>query len=367
MFTESNLRELLRFQASQPVLSVYLNTDPSQGNAEAYRLRLRGMLKKVDLPDDSRAIERYISTEYNWTGRSVALFSCAPARFFRAYALAVPIRSRIRVGSQPHVKPLADLLDSFGDYGVALVDKQGSRVFSFHLGELVEQEGLLGESVRHVKRGGASSVPGRRGGIAGRTHAAEEIVERNVKDSVQFALNFFSEKNVRRVLIGGTDEIIALFRSHLPKAWQTLIVGSFSISMTAGHDEVLDRAMKAGLDAQRQRDLRMVEALITGAAKKRGSVVGLEDTLEMVHHGRVQILVIREGFRAVGQRCLGCGYITSQDLRRCPYCSSLFEKIPDVVELAVQNVLRSGGDVDVLHDDQLTQRMGQIGAQLRYG
>jgi hypothetical protein len=72
-------------------LSVYLNTEPSAGNADAYKLRLRNMLKDYKLPEDVEAIERYFNQEYNWSGRSVAVFSCQPQGFFRAYPLAIPV------------------------------------------------------------------------------------------------------------------------------------------------------------------------------------------------------------------------------------------------------------------------------------
>src|SRR5512147_2429142 len=101
MLSESDLRELLEFSAAEPVLSVYLNTDPAEGNADAYKLRLRSMLKEVNLPDDQKAIERYLSREFDWSGKSVAIFSCAGRDFFRAYPLAVPLRSRVRVGEKP--------------------------------------------------------------------------------------------------------------------------------------------------------------------------------------------------------------------------------------------------------------------------
>src|SRR3972149_4825025 len=233
MLTETDLRELLDYQSHHPVLSVYLNTEPSEGNADAYKLRLRTMLKEVNMREDVSAVERYIDHEFDRAGRSVAVFSCASEKYFRAYSLAVPIRSRVRVGDHPHVKPLADLLDSYGGIGVALVDKQGARMFSFHLGELREQEGVMGEEVRHTKRGGASTVAGRRGGIAGRTHYEDEVTDRNMKDGGEFATHFFKENNVRRVVIGGTEDNVALFRSLLPKSWQNLVLGTFSSSITA--------------------------------------------------------------------------------------------------------------------------------------
>src|SRR5512135_3255131 len=136
MLTETNLQELLGYQTEHQVLSVYLNTDPTQGNADVYKLNLRSMLKDINLPSDVVAIENYFSREFDWSGRSTALFSCAPDNFFRAYSLAIPVRNQVIVSDRPHVKPLASLLDYYGGYGVVLVDKQGARLFSFHLGEL---------------------------------------------------------------------------------------------------------------------------------------------------------------------------------------------------------------------------------------
>jgi rubrerythrin len=264
------------------------------------------------------------------------------------------------------VKPLADLLDSYGGYGVALVDKQGARFFYFHLGELREQEGTLGESVRRTKRGGASTYPGRRGGVAGQTNYAGEVAERNMRDAAEYAARFFAENNVRRVLIGGTEANAALFRNYLSKAWQSLIVGTFPMSMTASKDDVLQRAMQIGKEAEKRREARLVETVITSSAKGRGGVINLDDTLQAVYDGKVQILLIREGYRAPGYRCKGCGYITAQQINPCPFCGASFEQIPDAVELAVHNVMSHGGEVEVLHDDQITAHIGNIGALLRY-
>ncbi len=366
MLTDRDLQELLGYQAQHPVISVYINTDPSQGSADAYKLRLRNMLKGVDQRIDVSAIEKYFNLEYDWSGRSVAVFSCAPEGFFRAYPLAIPIRDRLRINNQPHVKPLADILDAFGGYGVALVDKQGARLFYYHLGELREHEGVLGETVRHTKRGGASQFPGRRGGVAGQTNYAEEVAERNMRESADFAAHFFAENNVRRVLLSGTEDNLAMFRNLLPKSWQSLIVGSFPMSMSASKNEVMERALQIGQEAEHRRETHLVKAVVTAAAKGRGGVIHLDETLNAVHDGRVQTLIIKDGFRAPGYRCSGCGYITAQKIDACPFCGKSFEDIPDAVELAVHRVMENGGDVEVLHDGQATEEFGNIAALLRY-
>jgi peptide subunit release factor 1 (eRF1) len=366
MLTENDLRELLDYHTSARVLSVYLNIEPVEGSVDTHKLRLRSMLKDLELPDDELRVDRFIEHEFDWTGRSVAIFSCAAEDFFRSFSLAVPVRSRVRVNDHPHVKPLADLLDAYGGYGVAVVDKQGARLFSFHLGELREQEGVLGESVRHAKRGGGSQAAGRRGGSAGQTNYVEEVAERNLKDAAEFASRFFSENNVRRILLAGTDDNLAIFRAHLPKALQSLVVGTFPMSMTASHSEVMERTMQIGKEAERKREAKLVKTAVTGAAKGRGGVVKLEETLSAIHEGRVMTLLITDGYRAPGQRCKGCDFVTSRRIKTCPFCGNKFETIPDAVELAVRRVMQSGGDVEVLHDEHALHDHGDIGALLRY-
>ena len=366
MFTESDLKELLEYKAEYPVLSIYLNTDPSEGSADAYKLRLRSMLKDIDMNSDVNAVGLYIDHEYDWSGRSVVIFSCEADNFFRLYSFEVPINDRIRISERPHVKPLADLLDSYGGYGVALVDKQGARLFNFHLGEMREKVEMTGESVRHTKRGGGSQSPGRRGGVAGQTDYTKEVAERNMKEAADFSARFFTEHNVRRVLIGGTEDNIAAFRTQLHKSWQSLIVGAFPMSMNASQTEVMERAIEIGKEAERRRKLKLIETVATNAAKGHGGVLGLEDTLAAVHDGRVQTLLLQAGYREPGYLCHGCQYITPQEIDSCPFCGNEFEQIPDGVDLAVRRVLRNGGEVEVLHVFDEKQDCGKIGALTRY-
>jgi len=366
MLTESELRELLRFISPDPVLSVYLNTDPSTGNKDSYRLRLRNLLKGVTLPQDVEAIEHYFQGEYDWTGRGVALFSCVPQNFFRVYPLALPVPDFVHVSDRPSVRVLADLLDSYGGYGVILIDKQGARAFFFHLGKLQEQEGMMGETVKRTKHGGASTFPGRMGGIAGRTRHQEEVVERNMRDAVEFSVNFFEEYKVRRILIGGTEDNVALFRSLLPKSWQSLIIGTFPMNMTVGHTEVLNKAMQIGQEAEKERTAQLISNLLTQAAKESGAVVGIEPTLQAINHDRVATLVVMQGFQQPAYRCQECNYLTTQSDSICPNCGGYVSAIPDAVDVAVSRTMRIGGDVEVVHDSNDLEKAGKIGAFLRY-
>ena len=111
------------------------------------------------MEQDVAAILEYFETHHPWAGRGIAVFSCKADGIFRTISLGVSMRDQVYTGDHFSVKPLADIFDLYGGYGVILVDRQGARVFHFHLGELVEQEGVLGTLVKHTKRGGSSSIP----------------------------------------------------------------------------------------------------------------------------------------------------------------------------------------------------------------
>ncbi len=365
MFSEKDLRELVEYQAQQSMLTIYINTDPTMGNADSYRLRLRNMLKTVELEEDVQRVEAYFDTEYDWSGRSVALFSDQNNDFFRAYPIAVPVPDLVHTGMRPNVRPLAGLLDSYGGYGVVLLDKQGARMFHFHLGQLMEQEGVLGEQVKQVKKGG-SGVTGMRGGIASQTRSMEEVVERNMREVINFSVRFFEENHIRRILLSGTDDNIALYKSYLPKMWLSLVVGTFPAPMTSSHQEILSKALEIGNKAEIEREKHLIEKLITQASKQSNAIVGLEPTLGMINEGRVQALVIRQGFQKSGYRCPQCSTLTSLSEFVCKQCGSEAVQVADVIATAVSVTMKNGGEVDVVKGNQAFEDVGNIGALLRY-
>jgi glutamate carboxypeptidase len=141
-------------------------------------------------------------------------------------------------------------------------------------------------------------------------------------------------------------------------------VGDFTLKVTGvpAHSGLdFSKGQSAVLEMARQ-----IERLITTAAKGETGVIGIEQTLDRVNDGRVQMLVISEGFRCPSYRCSACGRLTAAAGTTCAVCGGALERISDVVELAVSAVMRAGGEVLVVNDSQAMQRAGNIGAILRY-
>ena len=82
------------------------------------------------------------------------------------------------------------------------------------------------------------------------------------------------EKRVRRIAVGGTDDVVTHFAEFLPKRWQSLVFATFPMEMTASHDQVLAKALTVGeqtLPDALAKALALV--LLPGGAEARDALV----------------------------------------------------------------------------------------------
>jgi peptide chain release factor subunit 1 len=369
MFKQNDLRELAAHQAQTPILSVYLDVDPTKHTTDEYKLALRQLLKRAEgaaAPEDVAVVERFFDHEYDWSGRSVAVFSCSKEGFWRAYSLPVSVTSRVTTARKPYVRPLAALVDAYGSYLVALVDRQGVRLSFFEMGELQATDGYMGEEVRRLKRGrGSSGGHGSRGGEFVSSQHEEETVKRNIREEVDKTKVFWERHKPQRLILAGADPTVTQFREALPKHLQEKVIGMFNADMNASDVEIREHSLEILEQVEQEREESLVEAVFTAAAKGRGGVIRLADTLGAAHEGRIQTLVVARDYRQPGYQCRNCDYITDQALEVCPFCGGTFAEIPDAAEALVTKVIEDSGQVEVIDDHPKIAEFG-VGALLRY-
>ena len=371
MFTERDLSQLVEFRSEgAPILSLYLNVDPTQQTTDQYRLTLRSMLKDVSedaMPEDIKAVERYFDFEYDWQGKGVVVFSCHDAEFWQSYSLAVPVHNYAYVSHRPYIKPLTDVLDAYGRYGVILVDSEGSRMFLFNLGELEEAAGTLGEEVRRTKHGGASGVAGMRGGItATAARRGEAVVLRNLKEIAEETEAFCNKNGCKRLVLGGTDANISQFMDVLPKAVQGTVVGTFSVDPAAPVTDVQALSMELIEEVAEEREAELVKEAIAGWKRGSGGVMGLAETLAALQEHRAGTLLVSAGYEASGFRCESCRYVMTSKEDECPLCGSAVEPVEDLVETMTRRALEQGVDVEIVRGNEELDEAGSVGALLRY-
>jgi peptide chain release factor subunit 1 len=362
MITRAELQQLIDFQPSEyPVLTIYLNVDPSRRSKDKYMLWLRNLLKEVAGeadPADVERVENYFGFEYEWQGKSVVCFSCANADLWQAFSLAVPMEDGVFVSELPHIKPLTDLMNRHQPYGVALVQREGARLFQIELGEIVARSGSVGEETKRHKQGGWA---------AQKLQRHEDVqASHNLRAAANVAIDFFQQGESQRLVLAGTEETVSQFYNLLPRVWQDRVAGSIPMDINALDTEVLSKSWGVVEETLASERVTLTEHIITAAAKGEGAVVGLSATLAALQEERAHTLVMAEGFTAPGYRCTRCGYIGAVREGICPYCGGDMLEVDDAVEYAVKRMLEMGGQVESVAGNSELGKVGSIGALLRY-
>lgn len=366
MLSTNNLQKLAEYSSQNDVVSLYLNLDPAEGDINLHKLRMRKLIDQISSKADKAAISNFYETKEDWLGRGMVVFSCAADHFFESYTMQIAMHDLLWAGKSPYIKPLTDLMDSFGYYGVVLLTRQSVRLLVFHLGEVLAGTELAGEQIKHVKHGGASTMPGRTSIGAGRTHYEDELEDRNMRTFVESAIRFFEQNDIKRILIGGIQDNVSLFQRLLPKQWQSNVYGTFSYQKTDDEMTILQKALEIGEQTERRREDELVAALLTAAATGKEGVVTLNETLDAIYSGQVQTLLLDKNFHAPAYQCKNCGFITAyKNVQECPYCEHAIIQIPDAIDMAVHRVIQDGGEVEIFADNPEMQKIG-IGALLRY-
>ena len=274
------------------------------------------------------------------------------------FPLAVPVEDRVVVARRPYITPLQDIVNEYARYGVVLVDKEGARLFLFNLGELQEAEGTLGSELKRHKKGGRAAARLQR--------RADEIANQNFREVAEMTRQFCEANRCGRLILAGTDDNVAIFRSMLPKAMQEKIAGHIPMDMYAGEVEVRDKTMELIRGHTRREEEALVERMITAATKGEAGAIGLEDTLNALQEEKVHILLVGDAYEAPGARCTHCGLLAGDATETCRYCRSPMQSSDDVVEEAVRLAIEKRVAVKVIAGNPRLQKAGNIGAILRY-
>lgn len=371
MIQEATLRELVEFDGQNyPVLSLYLNVDSRHRSIEKYKLALRSLFSSVsDVdPADKKRVERYLDLEYDRQARGIACFSSQKNNFWRVYTFEVPVDDIILIDRRPQVRRLVDMIDTYGHLGVVAVDRLGARFFSFHLGELEEAAGTIGEDVKRHKQGGWSASRYQR--------HEDEAAMGNLRIAAELTEEYTRQYNWRRLVLAGTDGNVAQFKELLPKAIQKLIVGSTPLSLTANIQDVRERTEAIALNAHHDYNQQLASRLLVAAGKDANAVVGLTPTLDALQSGRVYQLLFTESYnveKGLVQRCTECNYLSTEGVGSteggsvCPVCGGSTEAIPDAINTIARRAIAQDAQVTVLSpDNPLVAEGYNLGAYLRY-
>jgi peptide chain release factor subunit 1 len=361
MLEKRHLEELAAYDGETPVLTVYAATDLAREPKEAAILAVKNSLKELGdgvPPAEVERVQRYLDYEYDWQSRGVALYG-AGDDLWRAIALPAPVPTRAYYTDAPYIREAVDLVDRFGEYVVALVDRTALRLFTVRSGAVYAETEAVGEGLKRHRQGGWAAARYQR--------HEDNLALHNLKQAVEVIRTYCEEIDCRRLMLAGSTDVLAQLKDLLPAALRERVVGEFAADMESSPAEILARSTGVLDETADREDRRLVEEAVTAAGKGGAGVTGLADVLYALRAGRVRLLLVDEGFSAPGYTCGHCGYVAAELSPTCPFCRSEgMAPVPDAVNRAILQSVLTGVDVNVVRGDGALVGAGRIAALLRY-
>ena len=360
MIEDRELQALVDFSGSGHVLSVYLDTDLGVKSKDAVKLMFRERVKT--LPAEAKAeidaVRRYLSFEFDWQTRGLAVFASGD-ELWKVLPLPIPVGAQAYYMERPYIRTLTDVLDQFGKYAVALVDRESVRLFSVALGKIQSETESFGEELKRHKQGGWAAARYQR--------HEDNLALHNLKQTVDVIQAFCESTQCKQLILGGSAEAIRQIRDLLPKQLSFRLLGDFAADIEATPNEILSHSLDIAVQVDLAKEKEQVTEAITAAAKGGAGSTGLPDTLALLHEGRVRMLLVAEDYRAPGFVCPSCGYVATDSREVCPLCSheGMVESV-DVVNLAIHKAVETGAGVNIVRDNDQLEVAGGIAALLRY-
>jgi len=281
-----------------PVLSLYLNAQANEHGRQDFERFLRkefserARIFQAHSPEresferDVERINEYLRDELRPETNGVAVFACAGHEdFFEAVQTVAPIENhRLYIYNQPHLYPLARLMDQYPRYAVLVADTNRARLFVFGRGKALSSDEIQNVKTRGAKVGGWSQMRYQR--------HLENYHLQHAKEVAEQLEQVVREDNIEHVILAGDEVIIPQLKEQFPKAVAEKIVDVLSLDINAPEHEVLAESLAAMREHDLVSDQDKVQELLNEYRAGGLAVVGSTDTLEALAMGQVEELVI---------------------------------------------------------------------------
>jgi peptide chain release factor subunit 1 len=358
----AQLDELASFDSGPyPIISLYLNLQPGEVGRDQFQAFVRNALperiatyaaqgpERESLDNDAEAIRSYLET-VDPSANGLALFASSGAGLFQAFQLATPIQHHLLyVSDQPHLYPLAHLLDQYPRYAVVVADTQTARVLVVAANQIEQTAAVDGPKTKRHKAGGWSQTRFQR--------HVDQFRAQHAKEVVDVLTRLVRDEQIRWVIIGGDEVIAPLLQEQLPKDVAERVIDVVPMDIRAPERLVLDRALELTARKDVETDRERVSALLDAYRSGGLGTIGIERVRRALDLGQVDELVISAQANALE----GAGGSPSED-------TSAAERPPAerIADELVSKARQTGASLRFIEDPTLLQPYGGVGAFLRF-
>ena len=342
---QTQLDKLAAFECGPfPVLSLYLDLRPDERGRDNFEPFLRNELAErvatyAESGPERDSLDRDIEQvrarlqDVDASLNGLAVFACSGAGFFEAVPLlAAPLDGHhVHIGDQPHLYPLAKLIDQYPRYIAVLADTQSARIFVFAANSVEAVNQVEGVKTRRHKMGGWSQARYQRRVDNFRAQHAKEVADAVARIARQ--------EGIDRIIIAGDEVIVPLLREAFPKDVADRIVDVVKLDVRAPERQVLETTIAALREKDAEGDRERVEELVNAYRGNGLGTAGLDRIRKAFELGQVDELLLPGSADPIGR---------------------------EAADELVAQAAKTSARVRIIEDASLLAPLGGVGAFLRF-
>ena len=353
-----------------PVISLYLNAEADQHGqtnfgpfvrkeiGEQAKTFPKGSAERESFEQDAERINTFLEKEVAPQANGLALFACEAADLFEAAQLGAPIpNNRLFVYEQPHLYPLARLMDQYPRYVALVANSNTARLFVFGRGKALNAEEVKGVKVNRVKVGGWSQMRYQRRLANNHLQHAKEVVDTLAR--------LVEEEQAAHVIMAGETSILPVMREQMSGELAAKVIDVLKLDVNAPEQEILAYTTEAVQEHDAQTDAEKVGQMFEQCRAGGLAVNGVAETLTALFNGQADELLIDAApanLRFDERRIRAAVKPYDEDA-----AASLDFGDPRVVaDELVRRAQATDAGISFVEDSSLLEEVGGAGALLRY-
>jgi protein required for attachment to host cells/ribosomal protein L30E len=321
-------------ETEAPVVSCYLDLSDRAYRSELSRRRreLRKLLAAEDLnhfEESMQSVESYLGDGLEAATKGVAVFARSGSKpLFLPLEFSVPVPTRISVDTLPSIYQLVALKDTYHRYIVLLSSEEKAQIVEVNLGTVTRQV--------WVERPDLRPRVGREWSKNHYQNHRRERTQQFVREKIKLLERLVSDHGYSHLILAGPPQITARVRKALPKSLADKLVDVVSASSRDRVEDVVAETLSSFVGQEEQESLALADELLRAVRTGGLAVTGSEEVLTALRKAQVDVLVVSAAYEEADRE--------------------------EMVWLAE----RSGCQVEVVNTSEALDRLGGVGALLRY-
>ena len=375
--SRSQIEAMAKFKSQGDlVTSFYLDTDKGRLNRKEIQLALKNLLNDAKAracglaaaKNKTESLLRDLDLIADHSGRALAssnaaglaVFSCSQRKFWQALELPHGPRSRVVFDTNFYVRPLAAILDKYSSICALLLSRREARWYDISMGEIKALDELKSDVPGRVREGGFEGTEGKK-----IERHLDAKLQDHFKKTAQRTFDLSKKHPFEWLFISCEDNHGADFEGHLHSYLREKIKARIHSHVGDSPTKVLQEVLEVEARLKKAEEEETVRKLVAELERGGLAASGLRDTIHRLNQFEVQSLVVTHNFSKPGRIC-PTHKIFYLDELKCPVCDKKTDVVQDIVDEAIETVLKRNGTVKHITPPSKLDRYGQIGAFLKY-